>query len=337
MIDGRAQWFRWFVLAVVLTSFAQPGAATDLEVGLARKLIAQNRFQEARAVLAEIAADAATAPAEAFFQLAVCETQLQDWSAAESAIDQALDKEPAYPFAARVKAYILFSTGRYPQALEWTTRHLEQSPDDGVALKIAGLARFMTGDAAGAEQDLAAATERLPEDFNARYYLGRIYFERSKLSPALEAFRRALEIDPRSAKAYNHLGQTLEGLTQFDEAEQAYRKAIELERSTAAASEWPYYNLGALLLSRGDADQAVVALSGALERNPASVKTRIKLGTALSGAGRHDEALVQLRAAVAAEPANADAHYQLGRLLMKLGETDAGRRHLQRFQELQRK
>ncbi len=333
MIDCGNQWLQRFVVAAALACCAQPGWSTELELSLAKDLIAQSRFEEAQAVLGKVAADATTAPAEVFFQLAVCQAQLQEWRLAESSVDRALEKEPGHPFAARLKAYILFSTGRYPQSLEWATSYLEQHPDDGAALKIAGLSRFMTGDAAGAEQDLAKASKELPDDFDAHYYSGRVYFERSKLSSALEMFRRAIEIDPANAKAYNNLGQTFEGLTQFDEAERAYRKAIEIDPK---ASEWPYYNLGSLLLAKGDADQAIAVLFRALERNPSSVKTRIKLGTALGGASRYDEALVHLQAAVAAEPTNGDAHYQLGRLLLKLGKTEEGRRHLKRFEELKR-
>ncbi len=192
----------------------------------------------------------------------------------------------------------------------------------------------MLGDRVGAEHDLQRAAKLLSRDFDARYYLGRVYFERSKLTPALASFRLAIELDPRSVKARNHLGQTLEGLTHFEEAKDAYRKAIDLEQQDTARSEWPYYNLGALLLAERDAAQAVVLLERALERNPSSLQTRTKLGVAYGAAARPEDATEQLRQVVLAEPTNADAHYQLGRVLMKLGQEDEARRRLTLFERL---
>ncbi len=276
------------------------------------------------------------APAETYFQLAVCHAQLQDWSAADTALDLALEGNPLHLPATRLKAYVRFSTGRYPDALEWATKYLETRPEDGVALKISGLSRFMTGDAAGAQLDLERSAEQLPNDFDAHYFLGRVYFERSQLSRALDAFRKALAINPSSGKAQNHLGQTLEGLTRFEAAERAYRKAIEIERTNENSSEWPYYNLGSLLLAQGDAPQAIELLATALERNPSSAQTRIKLGAALSAASRYDEAIRHLRAVAAAEPDNPDAHYQLGRLLMKMGKREEAREHFKLFEALRK-
>ena len=119
--------------------------------------------------------------------------------------------------------------------------------------------------------------------------MGRVYFEGSKLTLALESFRVAIQLDPRSVKARNHLGQTLEGLTRFEEAKDAYQDAVELEQQGPERSEWPFYNLGSLLLAEGDTEQAVTLLEKALQRNPSSLQTRTKLGAAYSAASRLED------------------------------------------------
>ena len=324
-----------FLLTALLTAavvFGRPAASDRIEA--AKEFIQQERFAEAQEILEALVAQTDEPAAESYYQLAVCHARQGRGQVADKTLDLALETDPAYLPALHLKAYIRFLRGRYKEALHWADKYLEKHPGGGETRKISGLARFMLRDKIGAERDLKQAADLRPRDFDAHYYLGRVYFERSKLTLALESFRRAIALQPQSVKAHNHFGETLQGLTRFDEAKDAYRKAMEFEQRDSARSEWPYYNLGSLLLSEGNASQAVVLLEQALERNPASVQTRTKLGVALSAASRLDDATVQLRTAVEAEPDNADARFQLGRVLMKLGRPDEAREHLSRFERL---
>lgn len=325
--------------AVAALAFACVGVAFGQHsiggsIDSASELISQNRFAEARKILQAVVSGSSEPPAAAYYHLAVCDAREGRSQAADEALDLALARDPDFLPALHLKAYIEFSAGRYTEALDWARRYLEEQPDGGETRKVSGLAKFMLGDRAGAERELHRASSLLPGDFDARYYLGRVYFEGSKLTLALESFRLAIDLEPRSVKARNHLGQTLEGLTRYEEAKKAYRDAIDLEQNGSERSEWPYYNLGALMLAEGDTEQAVMLLERALERNPSSLQTRTKLGTAYSAGSRLQDARAQLLEVVNAEPSNADAHYQLGRVLMKLGEEEQARRHLALFERL---
>ncbi len=303
-------------------------------VAAAQLLIEQGRFSDARRMLESLLLQPARPPVDVYYHLAVCHGRLGNPDEALRNLGIVLDEEPSHLPALHLKAYMRFAEGSYDEALELATAYLESRPDGGETRKISGLARFMLGDKIGAERDLRQAAHSLPTDFDAHYYLGRVYFEQSKLTLALAAFLRAIALDPSSVKAHNHRGQTLEGLTRYDDALAAYREAIAIERNGSERSEWPYYNLGSLLLAEGQASQAVELLETALERNPSSVQTKARLGAALSAASRLEDAEAHLRAAVEAAPRNADAHYQLGRLLMKLGQSNEGRRHLAQFERL---
>ena len=293
-----------------------------------------DRCAESRAVLEAASQGIRNPPADVHYKLAECEAREGGLQSADAHLDLALASDPGHLQALHLRAYVLFSLGRYREALDWAGRFLERQPEGGETRKIAGLARFMLGDRASAEADLRKAAALLPLDSDAQYYLGRVYYEGSKLTLALESFREAVRLAPGSVKAHNHLGQTLEGLTRFEEAKQAYREAIRLEREGPERSEWPYYNLGALLLAEGETDEAVSWLERSLERNPSSVQTRTRLGAAYGAAGRPADATSQLRAVIEAEPGNADAHYHLGRVLMKLGEEADARKHLGLFERL---
>jgi len=322
------------VPASAVLSAAQPAGA---RLERAKSLIAEQKYVRAEETLAEWIAEGGPVPAEAYRQLALSQAKQGRTDAALETLDKLLRLSPGYPPALYLSAFLHFTAGRYEQALDLAERYTEAKPQSGAALKISGLSRYMLGDKAGAERDLRLAVERLPRDFEAVYYLGRLYFSRSLASAAEGAFRKAIEIQPRSVKAHNHLGQALEGLARFEEAKRAYRKAIALEQQGPERSEWPYYNLGALLLTEGKTAEAVELLRKALERNPSSVQTQVKLATALSAAQQFGEAEALLRKAIQAHPDDSDAHYQLGRLLLKKGDRAEARKHLTQFERLRGK
>lgn len=331
---SKSLWCAVVALAIACLGGALGQDRVSASIAGAADLIRQERLAEAREILEALVADTPNPPAQAYYHLAVCDAREGRTQAADKALDLALSRNPDFLPALHLKAYFEFSAGRYSDALAWARQYLQKQPEGGETRKISGLARFMLGDRAGAERELQRATSLLPKDFDARYYLGRVYFEGSKLTLALASFRLAIQLDPRSVKAHNHLGQALEGLTRFEEAKRAYQDAIELEQEGPEQSEWPYYNLGALLLAEGATEQAVTLLEKAQERNPSSLQTRTKLGAAYSAASRLADARDQLREAVLAAPSNANAHFQLGRVLMKLGLEEEARKHLVMFERL---
>ncbi len=331
------QWIGLLGLLGALTAGWSANVSIEARLNEAKKLAAQRQFQQAQTILEEVLAQPEGESPQALHQLAVCYARQGKMGPAENTLNRLVGRYPDFPPGQYLKAYVEFATGKYAAALESATRYAQLAPNSGDAKKISGLSRYMLGDPAGAERDLLTATQRLPRDFESIYYLGRLYFTRTDLTAALQAFQRALELDPHSVKAYNHLGQTYEGLAQFDLAKEAYRKSMALEQQQAAGSEWPYLNLGALLLTEGDTAEAIRLLTEALARNPSSLQVKVKLGTALAAAQRYEEASAQLEAAVKADPKDPDAHYQLGRLLLKQGKTAEARTHLELFERLKQK
>lgn len=272
---------------------------------------------------------------EADYQLALRYSRQADWNNADSILDRLLQQSPQYMPAVLLKARVLFSRSRYAESLRMTQRFIEHQPDNGEAHKLAGLAHFMTGNQDKAREELEKATRLSPSDAESFYYLGRIHFTASNLPRALSAFDTAITIDPRSVRAHNHRGQTLEGMARFDEAKAAYVTAIKLEREQATRSEWPYHNLGSLLLQQGETEEAVRYFREALARNPKFVPGKVKLAMALSLSNRVDEARTVLEEAVALEPRSSEAHYQLARLLTRMGRQEEAHKHFIAFQELQ--
>jgi tetratricopeptide (TPR) repeat protein len=269
------------------------------------------------------------------YQLAVRHAREGNWEGADSLLDRILRERPEHLPSVFLRARVLFSLRRYSESLKMARLFLEKRPESGEAHKVAGLASFMLGDQDGARGELQKATELSPRDAEAFYYLGRVFFTASNMPAALAAFENAIRNDPQSVRAHNHLGQTLEGLARFPEAKAAYQNAIKLEREQSVRSEWPFHNLGALLLQQGDSEEAAKYLREALARNPDSVAGRIKLAMALSISGRLGAAEELLHEALRLEPQSSGAHYQLGRLLTKMGRQEEARKHFAAFRQFQ--
>ncbi|HTU44324.1 MAG TPA: tetratricopeptide repeat protein [Bryobacteraceae bacterium] len=81
-----------------------------------------------------------------------------------------------------------------------------------------------------------------------------------------------------------------------------------------------HLNLGALLLSRLDAQGAVSMLEAAVRINPARPEGHDMLGSALEALGRSSDALEQFRLALRAQPDYVDARYNLALALAKFGK-----------------
>ena len=89
-----------------------------------------------------------------------------------------------------------------------------------------------------------------------------------------------------------------------------------------------HMNLGALLLSRLDAQGAASELQAAIRLEPERAEPHDMLGVAFEKVGRFSDALEQYRIAVRNDPSYLNAHYDLARALARRGDFDEAIRHL---------
>lgn len=90
------------------------------------------------------------------------------------------------------------------------------------------------------------------------------------------------------------------------------------------------YNLGALLLSRGQPGEAVPHFERAVAQRPSSATALNSLGAALLQLGRKQDALQRLQQAVQADPGYLDARYNLASALAFNGQFAESARQFQR-------
>src|SRR5258706_3642256 len=138
-------------------------------------------------------------------------------------------------------------------------------------------------------------------------------------------------------KAYDNLGLTLDALGEPQHAVEAFRRAIELNEQLKTISQWPYLNLGEILLRQNQYSESISYFQKALDIDPNWAKARTNLGKAILKAGRIHEAKTQFLEAIRLDPASSEAHYQLGQLYRNVGEIEACQQQLRIFQELKGK
>jgi len=189
------------------------------------------------------------------------------------------------------------------------------------------------GDWARTELDRLAAAE--PGDVIPRYWLARLDYDGGRYDSAVLRLKEVVAQEPAFARAHDNLGLCYEALHQVDEAVRHYREAVRLNRAVAnKASPWPPLNLGILLRSRGDVEEAESLFRESLSYDRRFAPGYYQLGAVLETRDRLDQAVKALREATAADASYAEAYYALSRIYRRQGYTAEADKAIQTFQRL---
>ena len=104
----------------------------------------------------------------------------------------------------------------------------------------------------------------------------------------------------------------------FSNQEALYTYTVRLYPDAAAAR----YNLGRVLLEKGDTAGAISQLEQAVTMHPSNAEARFILGTALMQDNRLPDAAAQFQQTIHLEPRYADAYDNLGAALLMMGRPD---------------
>ena len=188
----------------------------------------------------------------------------------------------------------------------------------------------MKADAENAERRQKSAAEvRLNLD------QGLQFFNQGEYEQALTVFNAALELDDQQPALWANVGNTHSKLNQNEQAVEAYQKAIDL----APEDPTLYQNMGGLYASMGDTEKArelyqkAVSLSAYGDPRDAAVNY-YNMGVTFINSGKSEEAIEALTKALEADPGYAEAHYQLGISMLGTGQMEESAEHLKKYLEL---
>jgi tetratricopeptide (TPR) repeat protein len=100
------------------------------------------------------------------------------------------------------------------------------------------------------------------------------------LNKAMDAYKKTLELKPDDAGVHNNYALALAQSKKFDEAQAELAKAAQLDPPSAGKY---YYNLGALLVNNGQAEQAGAAFKKAIDADPKYADAQYQYGIYLIG------------------------------------------------------
>ena len=159
------------------------------------------------------------------------------------------------------------------------------------------------------------AVEKTPENERVHLNLGNALVAEKRLDEAIPEYRKAVAISPGYAAAHNNLGFALRGQGEVAEAIAEYRKALEIKPGFASATTiWPR------LLPRMDSLTRPWSIAGRPSNSIPTRRMRNNLGVVLASRGERDEAIAQFRKALEISPDQAEGHANLASALLEKGE-----------------
>jgi tetratricopeptide (TPR) repeat protein len=189
------------------------------------------------------------------------------------------------------------------------------------------------GDWARPELERLALAE--PADVTPRYWLARLDYDDGQYASAIRRLKEVAAEAPEFARAHDNLGLSYEALHQFDQAIPHYREAVRLNRLDGkTASGWPALNLGILLRTRGELDEAEALFREALTHDQRFAPGYYQLGALLEQRDRLDEAVMALRKAASLDSSYPEPHYALSRILRRQGRIDDANAEMTTFKRL---
>jgi hypothetical protein len=136
-----------------------------------------------------------------------------------------------------------------------------------------------------------------PDEWDRHFYLAQCLYCKGDLDEAIAEFRRAIDISPKTSVLYFCLGIALEDKGDLDEAITAFRKCSEIDPSFSCL-----YNIGSVLLRKGQLNEAIIAYRTAVgdsesreqryAADPRWAKSHAK--SSLRRGRRHDLACVEV-------------------------------------------
>jgi tetratricopeptide (TPR) repeat protein len=174
-----------------------------------------------------------------------------------------------------------------------------------------------------------------PANVTYGYWLARLDYDAGQYASAVRGLQRVVAQEPAFARAHDNLGLCYEALNRPDEAIPHYREAIRLNRlEPRRRSPWPALNLGILLRSRGELEEAEGLFREALTADSRFAQAHYQLGAVLEQRGRPDEAVAALRRAAALDRDYAEPFYALSRIYRRQKEIDKADEAMATFQRL---
>jgi tetratricopeptide (TPR) repeat protein len=177
---------------------------------------------------------------------------------------------------------------------------------------------------------VTAETSRAALDAGRLNNVGVALMNQQLTEKALAKFEDAHKADPSAAIPVLNEGIALVYLQRLPEAETALKQAAAMD----AANPRVWYALGLTHLDASNPKLAIDDMQRVVKIDPTDADAHYFLGSFYLSLNDYAHAKEEYEAALRLNPLHASAQFGLARALQRMGQVDASREHLKRFQEL---
>lgn len=236
-----------------------------------------------------------------------------EWDLAEAAFSKAVQGSPkdADALAMLGQSKLMQGKDGYPDLVQ--AQNLD--PQSRFARYFLAIYWRSRGQAGIARKYLTSLAGEEPKESLWQVELGRTAFASGDMAAALQYFQAATAGDPKKIANWQALAEfsLASGIDIDSVGETAVQQAILLDPSDPASNDL----MGWLLLTKGDADNALKFLRQAVAGDPSSARNHLHLAQALRGIGDLADAKVELQAVVSLDPQSSEG-LAASRLLKQL-------------------
>jgi tetratricopeptide (TPR) repeat protein len=150
-----------------------------------------------------------------------------------------------------------------------------------------------------------------------------------QLTQAAKIYREILAIDPEQADSLHLLGMIAYQAGYHELAVTLIRKAIAIRLANGDEQASHFSNLGIVLQSQGNVDEAATCFQKALSLTPDLAEVHINLGNILQDRGDLEGAVACYDRALALKPNLAEAHHSMGNVLQAMDGNDGDKQRLE--------
>lgn len=208
--------------------------------------------------------------------------------------------------------------GNLDAAIAGYRAFLKKYADDVQAMRLLGLALFARGQMAAAVEALDRAATLTPEDATLLNDLGNARRAMGDKAAAIEAFSAAIKMDPGLAFAHFNLADALLEVGEVQRANAAYNDILAL--GFAGIDGDFHLNRGLCRLRLGDPSSAMEAFRAALALEPGHSRAAAALSDTLQSLGQHRDALIFLTGFLDKQRASLETLLSLGSGFLGLGD-----------------
>lgn len=263
--------------------------------------------------------------------VALARRAIRDTEGAIDAVEQAVQLDEGNPLPHMILAQLYIDSDRVDYLVKAPAlyRHVLELRPERTDVWVA-LARAYSQIAIRdeAETALRQAIELGLDNPDVRFQLGQTLARQQQFAAAEQEYDRVLAATPDRGAAHYLRGEARFNLNRFDEALEDFLAAIAAMPGDAD----PILAAVKVYMVQGNLEAAETNLTLARGTNRARAQVQLATGRLRVRQGRNEEALVALSGALELDPSLIEAEYLQGQAQLKLGRVDEGRETLADYQ-----